>query len=149
MATKNYTVEAKEKVIYAVVSKLNDKETREVKKFLDLGFSIVPVEPKKLTKEEKEAAQIANPYSKINVEAFLKREGNEALFAEYQSRYNEQAGTNRTETQEDGTKVSVPDQPKFCKNGKPLKKGFANCIGWFRAKFAWDEETKDYIPAKK
>lgn len=140
----NYRVDGNK--VYAVITKLTDKETKEVKKYIELGFQIVAEEPKKISKEEKAAKAAANkaakakaskenPYSKENVEKFLKQKGNEDLWEEYKKRYNEQAGTNR---------VGKEDEPKFLKSGEPKKKGFANCIGWFTDKFEWNAETKEY-----
>lgn len=150
----NYRVDGKK--IYAVITKLTDKETKEVKKYLDLGFELQLEEPKKLTKEERaekaaankakrEKEEKENPYSKKNVEAFLKQKGNEELLKEYNARYNEQAGTNRYRKNPTTGKVEkLDDEPKVLKNGSPKKKGFANCIGWFTDKFEWDEEAKEY-----
>ena len=80
----NYRVDGNK--VYAVITKLTDKETKEVKKYIELGFQIVAEEPKKLTKEEKKEKAAANkaekqkkskenPYSKENVEKFLKQKG--------------------------------------------------------------------------
>lgn len=149
----NYRVDGNK--VYAVITKLTDKETKEVKKYIELGFQIVAEEPKKLTKEEKKEKAAANkaekqkkskenPYSKENVEKFLKQKGNEELWKEYQERYNEQAGTNRFRKNEAGVKEKIEDEPKVLKSGKPKKKGYANCIGWFTDKFEWDEEAKEY-----
>lgn len=149
----NYRVDGNK--VYAVITKLTDKETKEVKKYIELGFQIVAEEPKKLTKEEKAEKAAANkaakakaskenPYSKENVEKFLKQKGNEALWEEYKARYDEQAGTNRVRKNEAGVVEKIEDTPKFLKSGKPKKKGFANCIGWFTDKFEWDAEAKEY-----
>ena len=124
-------------------------EKREIKALRELGYDIQFVEAEKLTKEEKAAKQEANAYSKKNVEAFLKQAGNEKLWEEYQARYNEQAGTNRKEKQADGSYKKIADEPKFLKDGKPKKKGYANCIGWFREKFTYNEDTKQYEPTVK
>lgn len=134
---KNYSISGNK--IFAVIAKLNSKELKEVLNYKALGYELVSVEPKKETKEEKAAAQKANPYSKINVEAFLKKKGNEDLYKEYKERYNEQAGTNRKVK---GKKIA--DEPKFLKSGEPKVKGFANCIGWFTEKFEYNKETKEY-----
>ena len=131
---KNYTIDGKK--VYATVKKLSAADLKEIKNYLALGYELVDVEPKKITKEEKAAAAAANPYSKQNVEAFLKKDENKALFEEYKARYNEQAGTNRK---------GKPDEPKFLKSGKPKVKGYANCIGWFTDRFTWDEDKKTYI----
>jgi uncharacterized protein YdaU (DUF1376 family) len=139
---KNYSI--KDKKVYAVVAKLTEKETREVKTYLDLGFELVVKEPKKISKDEAAAAREKNPYSSINVEAFLKTYKGGELWGEYEKRYNEQAGTNRKEKQKDGTYIAVDDEPKFLKDGTPKKKGFANCIGWFRSLFVWDEKEGAY-----
>ena len=139
---KNYCIE--DKKVYAVVAKLTEKEKREVRTYLELGFELVSKEPKKITEEEAEAKRAANPYSSINVEKFLKEYEGGKLWDEYEKRYNEQAGTNRKRKQADGTYIAIEDAPKFLKDGRPKKKGFANCIGWFREKFVWDEELKTY-----
>ena len=68
---KNYTIDGKK--VYATVKKLSAADLKEIKNYLALGYELVDVEPKKITKEEKAAAAAANPYSKQNVEAFLKR----------------------------------------------------------------------------
>lgn len=129
--------------IFADVSKLKPNELKTVKNYKELGYELID-KPMKETKEEKEKKRIENPYSKINVEKFLKEKGNEELFAEYRKRYDEQAGTNRKQTK-DGEVVDVPNEPKYLKDGRPKKKGFANCIGWFTDMFTWDEEKKQYI----
>lgn len=131
---KNYTIDGNK--IYAVITKLTKAEMATIKKYRALDYELIDVEPKKVTKEEKAAAKAANPYSKQNVEAFLKKDENKELYKEYQARYNEQAGVNRK---------GKPDEPKFLKSGKPKVKGYAACIGWFTDKFTWDEEKKAYI----
>ena len=55
---KNYKVIGSE--IHAVILKLTERETKEVKKYLDLGFKLVVVEPVVKSKEEKAAEQKAN-----------------------------------------------------------------------------------------
>ena len=144
---KNYRIVGNQ--IYAVIVKLTEKETKEVKKYLDLGFKLVAEEPKVKTKEEKEAEAAANPYSRVNVENFLKVKGNEEYWTEYQRRYNEQAGTNRRRKNEAGEMVDLPDEPKFLKDGEPKKKGFANCIGWFKDNFTYDLAAGTYTKTKK
>ena len=152
---RNYTINNEEQAVYAVVVKLSAKEKKEIKNYLDLGYKLVPVAPKVRTKEEvKEAkkaaeeAKAANPYSQQNVEAFLQRKGNEELWEEYKERYKEQAGTNRHRKNKDGVVEPLPDEPKFLKSGEAKKKGFANCIGWFKAQFEYDEKAKDYKAVK-
>ena len=152
---RNYSINNEEQAVYAVVVKLSAKEKKEIKNYLDLGYKLVPIEPKVRTKEEvKEAkkaaeeAKAANPYSQQNVEKFLQNKGNEALWAEYQQRYNEQAGTNRHRKNKKGVVEPLPDEPKFLKDGTPKNKGFANCIGWFKAQFEYDEKAKDYKAVK-
>lgn len=148
MGKKNYEIIGKS--IIADIPNLTEKELQSVKNYVALGYELKEGTPHKPTKaeraeqkkqsEEKKAeakeAQKQNPYSKQNVEAFLNQAGNEELLAEYTSRYNEQAGTNRK---------GQENEPKFLKDGTPKKKGFANCIGWFTDKFTWDETTKTYI----
>lgn len=138
---KNYTIDGK--TIYATITKLTKSEMNTIKKYLELNYELVEVEAKKITKEEKAAAAAANPYSKQNVEAFLQQAGNESLWKEYQERYNEQAGTNRKQ-KKDGKVVAIPDAPKTLKDGTKKKKGYANCIGWFRDKFEYDEASQSY-----
>lgn len=134
MAEKNYKISGKK--IYAVVPNLKAAEIKAIKNYVALGYEIVEVEAPK--KEKKESA-----YTAEKVVAFLKQKGNEELFAEYERRYNEQAGTNRTK---DGKPIA--DEPKFLKDGTPKKKGFANCIGWFRSLYTFDEVAKTYITVK-
>ena len=156
MAKSNYTVDNTQKKIFAEVAKLNKKELAAVKNYIALGYAIVEPVKKDLTKAEREekkakdeAAREANPYSKINIEKFLKQEVNEALWEEYTKRYNEQAGTNRTIKNEKGERVKLDDDPKFLKDGTPKKKGFANCIGWFRKMFEYDDAAKKYVEVSK
>lgn len=146
MAEKNYSIDGKK--VYATITKLTATELKTIKKYLDLGYELVEVEAKKITKEEKAAKAAENPFSKQNVEKFLKQAGNEALYTEYQARYNEQAGTNRKQTI-NGKVVALPDEPKKLKDGTPKKKGYANCIGWFRDKFDYDEAEGKYVPKAK
>ena len=153
---KNYEVDNDKKIVSAVVVKLTEREKKEVKNYLDLGYNLQPKEPKVRTKEEIEAAkkaakeeQAANPYSKPNVEAFLQQEGNEALWEEYQQRYHEQAGTNRHRKNKNGEVKALEDKPVFLKSGEPKEKGFANCIGWFKEYFEYDAKAKEYKPVKK
>lgn len=146
MAGKNYSIDGKK--VYATITKLTATELKTIKKYLDLGYELVEVEAKKITKEEKAAKAAENPFSKQNVEAFLQQAGNEALYTEYQARYNEQAGTNRKQTI-NGKVVALPDEPKKLKDGTPKKKGYANCIGWFRDKFDYDEAAGKYVPKAK
>lgn len=160
-ATKKYTVDNKGRRILATIAKLSPADLKEIKNYIALGFEIVDVEPPKLSKEEKaeraaankaarEKARKENPYSQLNVEKFLKQEGNEALFAEYEKLFNEQAGTNNTRKQNDGTIKRIPDDPKWLKSGEPKKKGYAVCIRWFTERFEYDEKTKEYkAKAKK
>ena len=76
-----YTVEGKK--IFATVAKLSTKDLKSIKNYVALGYELVDVKPPKLTQEEKaaraeenkaakEKAAKENPYSKRNVEAFLK-----------------------------------------------------------------------------
>lgn len=146
-----YTVEGKK--IFATVSKLSTKDLKAIKNYVALGFELVDVKPPKLTQEEKaarakenkaakEKAAKENPYSKQNVEAFLKLPENAELLKVYKARYDEQAGTNRK------GKDKI-DEPKYLKDGKPKKKGYANCIGWFCDMFKYDEITKKYTRIEK
>ena len=153
---KNYEVDNDKKIVSAVVVKLTEREKKEVKNYLDLGYNLQPKEPKVRTKEEIEAAKEAekeakakNPYSKQNIEAFLQKEGNEALWEEYQQRYDEQAGTNRRRKNKAGVVEALKDEPVFLKSGEPKKKGFANCVGWFQEHFEYDAKAKEYKPVKK
>lgn len=142
---KNYKVIGNE--IHAVILKLTEKETKEVKKYMDLGFKLVVKQPVVKTKEEKAAEQKANPYSKENVEAFLKGLEDKTYWETYKARYNEQAGTNRKQKdKKTGKVVALDDEPKYLKTGEPKKKGFANCIGWFKENFEYDTEAKKYVP---
>lgn len=143
MAEKNYSIDGKK--VYATITKLTATELKTIKKYLDLGYELVEVEAKKITKEEKAAKAAENPFSKQNVEKFLQQAGNEKLWEEYQARYNEQAGTNRKQTI-NGKVVALPDEPKKLKDGTPKKKGYANCIGWFRDKFDYDKAAGKYVP---
>lgn len=145
---KNYKVIGSE--IHAVILKLTERETKEVKKYLDLGFKLVVVEPVVKSKEEKAAEQKANPYAKENVEAFLQSLTDKKYWETYQARYNEQAGTNRMQKNKKTGKVEkIADEPKFLKSGEPKLKGFANCIGWFKENFEYDAEAKEYKPVGK
>ena len=144
---KNYKVIGNE--IHAVILKLTEKETKEVKKYMDLGFKLVVKEPVVKTKEEKAEEQKANPYSKENVEAFLKSLDDKSYWTTYEARYNEQAGTNRMQKNKKTGKVEkLADEPKYLKSGEPKKKGFANCIGWFKENFEYDAAAKKYVSVK-
>ncbi|MBP3708506.1 MAG: hypothetical protein J6J36_07955 [Clostridia bacterium] len=144
---KNYKVIGNE--IHAVILKLTEKETKEVKKYMDLGFKLVVKEPVVKTKEEKAEEQKANPYSKENVEAFLKSLDDKSYWTTYEARYNEQAGTNRMQKNKKTGKVEkIADEPKYLKSGEPKKKGFANCIGWFKENFEYDAAAKKYVSVK-
>lgn len=138
----HYRVDGKK--IIAVIAKLTEKEKKEIKNYIDLGFELVPEQPEVKTKKEKEAERSSNPYSKENVEAFLKQSGNESLLEEYNKRYNEQAGTNRKRKNKNNQIEIIPDEPKFLKDGRIKVKGYANCIGWFTEKFTFDAETGTY-----
>ena len=153
MATKNYVISGKK--IIAKVAALKPAEMRVIKKYLEMGFELEEAKAEVLTAEQKheraEARKAAkqeeaekNPYSKLNVEKFLKAKGNEELFKEYEARYNEQAGTNNRRKDKNGVTQNLKDTPKFLIDGTPKKKGFANCIGWFKAKFTYNPETKTY-----
>lgn len=145
---RNYYVVGKE--IFAIVSKLTEKEKKEVKNYIDLGFKLVVKEPVVKTKEQKEAERKQNPYSKENVEAFLKSLEDDSLWNEYEARYKEQAGTNRKQKNKETGKIeALADEPKFLKSGEIKKKGFANCIGWFKERYTYDKETKTYVPVEK
>lgn len=145
---KNYWVSNNE--VHAVVMKLTEKETKEVRKYIDLGFKLVQEQPKVKTKEEKEDEKKNNPYSKVNVEKFLQSLEDKKYWEEYQKRYHEQAGTNRTQKDKATGEIKViPDEPKVLKSGKPKEKGFANCIGWFKANFTYNKETGTYDKVNK
>ena len=158
-AAKKYTVDNKERKIFATIAKLSPADLKEIKNYIALGYEIVDVEPPKLTKEEKAERAAANkaaaakakeenPFSQQNIEKFLKKDENKALYAEYQARYNEQAGTNRSR-KVNGKVERIADEPKYLKSGKPKKKGFANCIGWFTDMYDFNEETNTYEAKKK
>ena len=131
----NFTIDNKRQEVRAVVAALNERELKEIKNYLALGYKLVPVEPVKMTKAEKEAAAAANPYGKKMVEEFLEQPENAEYLAEYNRRYYEQAGTNRK---------GKDDEPVWKKDGTPKLKGFANCIGWFTDIFEYDKENKAY-----
>lgn len=148
----NYNIQGK--TIIADIAKLTEKELKEVKNYRELGYELIAKQKEKLTKEEKEENRRKNPYSQQNVEKFLNKPENKELLKEYQNRYNEQAGTNRHKRdKKTGEMISIPDEPKYLKNGEPKKKGFATCIGWFNEKFTgeYDKEKGEcvYTPVEK
>jgi hypothetical protein len=138
----NFTIDNKKQEVRAVVAALSERELKEVKNYLALGYTLVPVERPKKTAEQKAQEAIAaavNPYGRTMIEAFLKRPENAEYYAIYDRRYNEQAGTNRK---------GKDDEPVWKKDGTPKLKGFANCIGWFTDIFEYDKEKKTYKKKK-
>ena len=132
-----------EKLVYMTLPET--EEEKEAQKAEKKAAKEEKAERAAANKAAKAKAEEENPYSQKNIEKFLKKEENKALYEEYKKRYDEQAGTNRTRKQKDGTIEKIANEPKWLKNGNPKKKGFANCIGWFTDKFEYDKEKQAYI----
>ena len=141
MAQVHYTIDNDKLTVNAVVELLNDKEMKLVKKYVALGFKLVPVakaKPQKRTAEEKaeEEAEKArkqaeNPFSEVNVKKFLEENGTAAQKKEYYRIYNEQA------KDKNGNPVfykTDSKEGKF-KKDEPKKKGHIATISWFKKEF--------------
>ena len=141
MAQKHYTIDNEKQNVYVVMELVNDKELKLVKKYIKLGYTLIPVEKEKRiykTKEqkqaeEKEKAELAakKPFSEVNVQTYLEENGTAAQKKKYYEMYNEQAHD------KNGNpvyyKTDSPDG-KF-KKGEPKKKGHIATLSWFKEEF--------------
>ena len=135
MATKrHYTIDNTNKLVNAVVVDLTERDKKEIKNYIDLGYTLVPQDrPKKpkLTKEQETEKRKANPFSEINIQAFLKENGTKAQQDKYWEIYKEQARDSKTKMP---LVYKTSKEGKFTE-GEPRTKGHIATIGWFKKEF--------------
>ena len=59
--TQHYTVDNKNKIVRAYIARLTEKEKKEIKNYLDLGYTLIAEEEpvkRTLTKEERDKLQL-------------------------------------------------------------------------------------------
>lgn len=136
---KHYTVDNTSKLVKAIIADLTEKEKKEVKNYMDLGYTLIPEErPKKKQLTEEEKAK--NPFSEKNIQAFLKENGTKAQIDNYWKIYNEQAIDHKT-----GMPLVYKTNSKNgkFKKGEPRTKGHIATIVWFKKEFPkYEEEFK-------
>ena len=141
MAQVHYTIDNDKLTVNAVVELLNDKEMKLVKKYVALGFKLVPVakaKPQRKSAEEREAEKAAKaaeqakkPFAEVNIRKYLKEKGTAEQRKHYEKLYNEQA------KDKSGNPVfykTDSKEGKF-KKGEPKKRGHINTLSWFRSEF--------------
>ena len=135
MATKkHYVVDDTNKIIRAVIVDLTEKEKKEIKNYLDLGYTLVAVEkPKKERPTEEEQAK--NPFSEKNIQAFLKEKATKEQQDEYWKLYKEQANDKKTGLPAVYKTDSKPNSKNKFKKGEPKPKGHIATLQWFKTTF--------------
>lgn len=139
MAVKHYEVDNINHIVKAVVVKLSEKELKEIKNYVALGYTLVNIEPpkkKKVTEEDKKN----NPFSEQNVKKYLEEHGTEKQKADYYKIYNTQAKDKKTNMPA-VYKTNSKDQQKF-KAGDPKPKGHIATLQWFKNEFPNYPENK-------
>ena len=142
---KHYTIDNDNKLVKAIVIDLTEKEKKEVKNYIDLGYNLVPQErPKRiiLDKEErekrnkqKEEEKKKNKFSEMNVQAFLKQKATQEQQKEYWKLYNEQAKDKKTGLPAVYKTDSKENSTTQFKKGDPKPKGHIATLQWFKTTF--------------
>lgn len=138
---KHYTIDNENKIVRAIIVDLTEKEKKEIRNYLDLGYTLSEVEkPKKqkATEEEKEK----NPFSEKNIQAFLKDNATKQQQEAYWELYNEQAKDKATGKPAVYKTDSKKGSAKVFKKGDPKPKGHIATLQWFKQTF------KDYPKAQ-
>ena len=128
-AKKHFEVDNSAKKVYAIVASLTEKETKEVKTLLDLGFQLVIQEKeakKKLSKEEKEAL----PFGEKKIQAFLKDKPE--MYKIYMEKYNAPAIDSKTG---DVKRYKTDSKTGKYKKGDVMKRGHIATLHWFKEQF--------------
>ena len=141
MAMEHYTIDNDKKKIFAIMELANDKDLKLIKKYLAVGYELVPVERKKRTiktKEEKEAERLEkqakrelNKFSEMNIRKYLDEKGTAKQRKEYERLYNEQA------KDKNGNPVFYKTNSKDgrFKVGEPKRRGHIATLTWFKKEF--------------
>ena len=143
--TQHYTVDNKNKIVRAYIARLTEKEKKEIKNYLDLGYTLIAEEEpvkRTLTKEEreeeqkqKEKEQKENPFSEINIQKFLKEKATQEQQKNYWELYNEQAKDKKTNLPAVYKTDSKKNSKKQFKAGDPKPKGHIATLQWFKTEF--------------
>lgn len=112
MASKNYVIDKEEKVIYANVASLTEKQVKAIKNYLALGYTLTEKEKTPNEKMKKE-----------NVVAYLNENGTQAQIAKF------------NEIMEEIVIDKETKQPKKLKDGTPKKKGYVAALQYFKKQF--------------
>lgn len=136
----HYEVDATNRIIRAIVARLTDKELKEIKNYVTLGFQLVPVEEEK-KKRATEEEKANNPFSEMNVRKFLEEKGTKAQQKKYNELYNEQATDKKTglpavykNDSPANKKQGLEKGAKF-KKGDKKPKGHIATLAWFKTEF--------------
>ena len=141
MAQKHYTIDNEKRTVNVVMERANDKELKLIKKYINLGYVLVPIpkaKPVAKSAEEKAAEKAAkvekaanNPFSEVCIRKFLEEHGTAAQRKEYNRRYNEQAHDKNNNPVFYKTDSK---EGKF-KKGDPKVKGHIATLSWFKNEF--------------
>lgn len=138
---KHYTIDNDNRLVKAIVVDLTEKEKKEVKNYIDLGYTLYAEDrpkKKKLTDEEK----AKNPFSEKNIQAFLKQNGTQEQQKEYWRLYKEQATDKKTGLPAVYKTDSKKNSATQFKKGDPKPKGHIATLQWFKNEFPNYPETK-------
>lgn len=128
---ERFIVNEEEKVIYAKMGMLTDKDKKAIKDYVDLfGYKIEKYVPIQKTEEEKkleEEKQKNSKYTEEKIKAYLLKYGTEEeqkKFVDIQEEIAIDKQTNKPKVWEKDTKTH--------KKGEPKKKGYIGALSWFR-----------------
>lgn len=140
---ERFIVNEEEKVIYAKMGMLTDKDKKAIKDYIDVfGYKVEKYIPIKKTEEEKkieEEEKKNSKYSKEKIKAYLLKYGTEEQQKYFDSVQEEIAIDKKT------NKPKVWDRDtENHKKGEPKTKGYIAALKWFRQTF----ETYPEAPTK-
>ena len=131
---KHYTIDNANKIVKAIIVDLTEREKKEIKNYIDLGYILSAEEkPKKIKPTAEEQAK--NPFSEKNIQAFLKENGTKAQQEKYWEIYNEQAIDKKTGLPAVYKTDSKPTSTKKFKKGDAKPKGHIATLQWFKNTF--------------
>lgn len=141
---KHYTIDNDYKQVKAIVADITEREKKEIKNYIDLGYTLIPQDrpkKKKQTEEEKKA----NPFSQKNIQNYLENNATKEQQKQYWNIYNEQAidkktqqpAVYKTDSKEEKDKAGniIYEKGQKFKKGDPKPKGHIATLQWFKIEF--------------
>lgn len=135
---KHYEIDNNRRLVKAIIVSLTEREKKEIKNYIDLGYNLVPLEKEKkpkLTEEEKQKQKKENPFSEQNIQAFLKKNASEEQQKEYWKLYNTQGKDSKTGLPLVYKTDSKENSRVKFKKGDPRPKGHIATLQWFKKTF--------------